>query len=946
MDIWMDMTNSLHIWKSGVVGIIRAELELARNLKRIYPSIRFSKCNDTGFEEVAPESLNWLWNASSVTDAYLDAMGRNNKAENKTLINKNENLPIPLANAYAFSESRRERLREAGRIFVANKSPIIKPLCKIGFNIVFKPIELASNKRVKKIQRKEIKKSSINRNSEVNNINKDFTYPFGENDIIFSCGWYTSNKEHLFSKLKSLTHNISLVYLVYDIIPIKLGTAQFYDSEAFRVYLHWIANNCDAVIYGGKTAKRDAEEYYKENDLPIPAGTPIKFGAEILKPIKDVNEEEILNRLGVHKEFIITVGSIEPRKNYDTLYKAYTILIDKYDRKTIPQLVIVGGAYQGNVILNCIKVDPRIKDKIIILRPTDEELDILYRNCKFTLLPSLYEGWSLTLPEALGYGKLCICSDVDPLREIAENITCFVEAENPFEWANKIKAFSDSDSEVKKYENLIKSSWKPITWNDSAIMIREYLLKILESKSNVESPEIYYDLTLTWHSCFTGAFVSGILRAQLILARYLSKKIPNLKFVAITPLGFINIDRDSLRELLDNGDIDEAFQKSKQAIMNCKPTSINKKLDNINMTIRKNSDAFWLFSSILPNSLQEKFIKVCKKVKNESLERNSDQTIIKNGIDIGEPIFRKNDIVFSTGTGFSLECYPSIKYWKEKIGFKFIQLVYDYTPILIPQTHLSQTCEYYKPFLENTSIISDYIFYGGATAMRDGEQYCKDNNLPIRKGYPIKFGSNIVNNKDRENKDKEILEKIGIKGDYTLTIGSIEMRKNHETLYKAYLKMLEQEEYDIPQMIFAGYPGWKTEEFLEILRKDKRVKGKIIVLSPTDEEMEVLYRNCLFTVLASMYEGWSLTLPESLNYGKFCIASDVDPLREIGQDFIDYVHPFDTMKWAEKILYYANNEEELKKREEKIENEWHAITWEECADQVTSKLCEIIVNEQ
>lgn len=41
MAIWMDMTNSLQTWKGGVVGIVRAELEIAKNMKRCDPDVRF-----------------------------------------------------------------------------------------------------------------------------------------------------------------------------------------------------------------------------------------------------------------------------------------------------------------------------------------------------------------------------------------------------------------------------------------------------------------------------------------------------------------------------------------------------------------------------------------------------------------------------------------------------------------------------------------------------------------------------------------------------------------------------------------------------------------------------------------------------------------------------------------------------------------------------------------
>ena len=102
----------------------------------------------------------------------------------------------------------------------------------------------------------------------------------------------------------------------------------------------------------------------------------------------------------------------------------------------------------------------------------------------------------------------------------------------------------------------------------------------------------------------------------------------------------------------------------------------------------------------------------------------------------------------------------------------------------------------------------------------------------------------------------------------------------------------------------------------------------------------------MFTVLASHYEGWSLTLPESLNYGKFCIASKVEPLMEIGKDFIDYVQPWDVAGWAEKILYYFSHPEVLKEREAYIEKEWHAVSWEECAEQVAEELNYIMGERQ
>ena len=54
------------------------------------------------------------------------------------------------------------------------------------------------------------------------------------------------------------------------------------------------------------------------------------------------------------------------------------------------------------------------------------------------------------------------------------------------------------------------------------------------------------------------------------------------------------------------------------------------------------------------------------------------------------------------------------------------------------------------------------------------------------------------------------------------------------------------------------------------------------------------------------------------------------------------MHPWDVAGWAEKMLFYSTHLEELKKKEKRIAKEWHAITWEECANQVADYLTDIM----
>ncbi len=921
MAIWMDMTNTLYICKGGATGIIRAELELAKNLRLVNPDIQFCLAKKDRIIKISNEKLNWLWDSDSAINAYNDYF-----KEKKTPISPNNkqdkrSIPSGLRDAINLSDSRIERIRYARELYINNFSGYRKILCRLLTGIVYKPLKGVS------IIRAEIKKSNdISTSIKLPSNIKIISHPFNEGDLIFSCGWFTGNKENLYSQVKDTINNITLVWLIYDLMLAKEDLLHLYDeftTSSFRDYLFWIANNCDAIIYGGRTAQKDAENFYKKENLPIKLGYSIRFGGNIFKNNnRKTKDKNILKKYGVYSnDYILTVGSIDAKKNYDTIYKSYCILKQQYSYKEIPSLIIVGGKYNLATV-ELFETDPFTKDKVKILNPNDEELSIIYEHALFTILPTVYEGWSLTLPESLTYGKFCLCSDVEPLKEIAGDLVEYIDPFDPAAWAERIMYYYQNKKLLVSYGEKINLRWKPITWYDCACQLNQQLINISkEIKKNLKQGSIYCDLTLTMALSTAGASVSGILRTQILLTRYLNRQIPNLRFCAFLPSGCIIINKNEIAPLLSNKNIECAFNETRPNLIKLL-TFLNS--ENSKKTQFKQSQ--WLLVSVLPSFMQEQIMNIKQYYKKHSVNQMCFYNI---------PINEK-DIIFSSGTGFELNVYEKILAAKQKQKFKFIQLIYDFTPILYPQMHRKETIEYYKPFLKYSSLISDVIFYGGETAKKDGIEYEQKHSLPIRPAIAIKFGSNIVK-ENRNFNDNDILKKFGITQKYLMVVGSIEIRKNHETLYLAYLDMMTHTN-ELPQLVFCGYPGWKTESFCIKFHRDKRIKNKILMITPNDEELDILYRNCEFTVLASLYEGWSLTLPESLNYGKFCIASNVAPLKEIGGDFIDYVEPYDVKSWSEKMLFYYNNRTALQEKEKNIRENWHSITWEDCAKQVAHEL--------
>lgn len=812
MTIWFDVTNSIEIWRGGIVGIIRVELMLIKKLHKIDRNIKFSAKSKYGFREVGEHELKWIFDCRSIEESYSKYKRRSNKK-----------------------------------------------FIKIGRNPILSMRHY--------LDRKKYKKSGL-------------VYPYKDGDIVYSCGWFGSGKEDFFAKIKYQLPNLRLVYTVYDLVMALPKTRYFYKPSdvTFEKYLQWISSHCDAIVYGGKTAQIDTESYYKEKNFRIPLGFPIKFGSDIYTGKKINSISKIKEDHEIKGDYIIAVGSFDSKKNYRILYEAYCILaLEKFEK--LPEFIICGQQFSEKDLVRKFKENPLIKEKVKIFSPTDEELELLYQNCKFAVLPTLYEGWSLVLPEILDHGKLCLASKVEPLIEVGRDLAYYIDPDHPKEWAEAIKKFITEKEELSKYESRIKNNWVHITWDDFANDVYHDLIEIgkLEKDSLEKTRKekcLFIDVSLLFYK----GGISGIPRTELLLARYLGRMFKEVRYFSLDSGRYIELPKELLKETLGDSTLDAAV--------------INDR------------------NNITPDILSEE-----------------------------DYPFQKNDIVFSAGSGFTVDTYSDLIELHKRVKFKFVQLIYDFTPIVVPETHADLTIQVYGPFLKNTYELSDYIIYGGKTAQADGIRYQKAHFNKVTDSYALKLGCDIQAKKHSAEESAEILKKIGIKKDYLITVGTIQPRKNHEILYEAYIELLKDCGSDnLPQLIICGRPGWKIEDFMHKLSTDYRVKGKIIVYSPTDDELDVLYKNCKFTLLPSFYEGWSLTLPESLNYSKFCLASDVPPLREVGDGIIDYANPYDPVEWAGKIKFYINNPIELKKREELIKRKWKNITWRDCAKELGKEL--------
>lgn len=118
---------------------------------------------------------------------------------------------------------------------------------------------------------------------------------------------------------------------------------------------------------------------------------------------------------------ILSVGSIDQRKNQVALIKAFqAAMAEKPGRAAT--LTLVGGLSPEVAG----QVREAAQDRGIMFRAMvgDDELIRLYRECTFTVFPSVEEGFGLPIAESLWFGKPCICADFGAMDEIARGGGC------------------------------------------------------------------------------------------------------------------------------------------------------------------------------------------------------------------------------------------------------------------------------------------------------------------------------------------------------------------------------------------------------------------------------------------------------------------------------------------------------------------------------------------
>ena len=248
----------------------------------------------------------------------------------------------------------------------------------------------------------------------------------------------------LIPKILKRKAKIVVTFHTRDYLNPKWGWfAKFYLKLSEKIMIRF----ADQIIVVSKNLKDYCQTKYQKKIYYIPNGISL--------PVEDSSEEITDNFCLEKNNYILTVSRLVEQKGIHFLIEAYNSICQKKSLEKIPPLVIVGGAVHADNYFKKLKKTSGDNPKIIFLGfQQGKKLQGLFSNCLFFVNPSVLEGLSIALLEAMSYGKCVLVSDIpenlEAVNNEAEKYGTAFENKNAADLAKKIEFLLSNPELIKE----------------------------------------------------------------------------------------------------------------------------------------------------------------------------------------------------------------------------------------------------------------------------------------------------------------------------------------------------------------------------------------------------------------------------------------------------------------------------------------------------------------
>jgi glycosyltransferase involved in cell wall biosynthesis len=242
-------------------------------------------------------------------------------------------------------------------------------------------------------------------------------------------------------------------------------TFKWHSHTQMKITIRHTARKAAAIVTCSEYSRRDIIDTYRispDKVTAIPLAAPTAF-----QRVTDSTElERVRRKYDIDGEFILGVGSIQPRKNLVRLIEAYSQL--ERSRVMAPLLLVGKKAWLFEESVRAAadhSVDSKVRFTGFV---PDDDLPALYSLAKFFVYPSFFEGFGIPPLEAMQCGLPVIAGDCTSLPEVVGDAGILVDPFDVSSIAGAIESMLRDDKlcETLRVRGLERA--KQFSWNRTA----------------------------------------------------------------------------------------------------------------------------------------------------------------------------------------------------------------------------------------------------------------------------------------------------------------------------------------------------------------------------------------------------------------------------------------------------------------------------------------------
>ncbi len=256
------------------------------------------------------------------------------------------------------------------------------------------------------------------------------------------------------------------IVTVFDLTPILFPQFHHMRVKLSLLPIGRSIKSAKKVIAISEATKRDLVRHFSVGEEKIDVIYP-GVGADF-KPASEGAKNRVKKKYAGGENYILHVGTLEPRKNLEFLIDAFAELVScGLDRGV--NLVLAGAAgWKYKALLDKISASG-FRDRILTAGYVDsEDLPALYCASRVFVYPSFYEGFGLPLVEAMACGAPVVASSVSSIPEVVADAGILIRGWETREWAEAIGLLLCEEGARDEFSESGILRSRKFSWEESA----------------------------------------------------------------------------------------------------------------------------------------------------------------------------------------------------------------------------------------------------------------------------------------------------------------------------------------------------------------------------------------------------------------------------------------------------------------------------------------------